>query len=251
MSAYLILRSAGRWSDVFRLAPPGVGAGVGEAVLGRSSSNQIVLQSERASRRHARIFWNSGDRDGEGSGWMIEDLGSRNGTVVNGKPIDSPVLLSDPSAIELAGFSITFSHRIDVGGPVRDVKQGLGDASATSDDLTSEFDASAITDRRAESRYLNFAGADGQTQGSPVSGRLLSLAFALARAADFDQVIERTLDAIDDHRQIDTAGIYAIREIDKPKPQNASLHESNFDGELPLVGTRQHGARSYRRAPNR
>ncbi|KAA1258476.1 Transcriptional regulatory protein ZraR [Rubripirellula obstinata] len=247
LSAYLILRSAGRWSDVFRLAPPGVGNvsgnksgdGVGEAVLGRSSSNQIVLQSERASRRHARIFWNSGDRDGEGSGWMIEDLGSRNGTTVNGKQIDSPVLLSDPSTIELAGFSITFSHRIDVGGIDSDGKRVSADASATSDDLTSEFDASAITDRRAESRYLDVADGNTHGQASQTSGRLLSLAFALARAADFDQVIERTLEAIDDHRQIDTAGVYAIREAD----------HANLESELPLVGTRQHGPRSYRRAP--
>ncbi len=263
LSAYLILRSAGRWSDVFRLAPPGIakgiakgipngigkaagdatsiatGDGVGEAVLGRSSSNQIVLQSERASRRHARIFWNSGDRDGDGSGWMIEDLSSRNGTKVNGVQIDSPTLLRDPSTIELAGFSITFSHRIDAGGLIAGDQQMTGDASVTSGDLTSEFDASAITDRRAQSRYLDVTGGPGPSIASQTSQRLLSLAFSLARAADFDQVIERTLDAIDDHCSIDTAGIYAIRQADAFTPQS----------ELPLVGTRQHGQRSYRRAP--
>lgn len=47
-----------------------------EATLGRSSSNEIVINDPNASRRHAQIARRSGE-------WWIVDLGSTNGTLVN------------------------------------------------------------------------------------------------------------------------------------------------------------------------
>lgn len=51
----------------------------GEYVVGRSAECQIVVQDELTSRRHARIFVT-------GLGAELEDLGSRNGVLVNGEP---------------------------------------------------------------------------------------------------------------------------------------------------------------------
>jgi ABC-type multidrug transport system ATPase subunit len=45
--------------------------------IGRRSDNDIVLATDRASRHHARI-------DGDGGRWYVADLGSMNGTYVNG-----------------------------------------------------------------------------------------------------------------------------------------------------------------------
>ena len=75
--AYLILRSAGRWSDVFRLSSPK------GAVLGRASANEIVIRTEQASRQHARVSWSV-------DSWILEDLDSRNGTLLNGNPFLPP-----------------------------------------------------------------------------------------------------------------------------------------------------------------
>jgi hypothetical protein len=47
-------------------------------VVGRMSSCDVVLADANVSRRHAQL-----DRDGEA--WVLEDLGSTNGTLVNGK----------------------------------------------------------------------------------------------------------------------------------------------------------------------
>ncbi len=44
--------------------------------LGRSADNDIVLENPKISRNHARLIWN-------GSGFLLEDLGSSNGTFLN------------------------------------------------------------------------------------------------------------------------------------------------------------------------
>lgn len=51
--------------------------GKSELVVGRSRACDVVLSSEAVSRRHAQLFF----RDGN---WVIRDLGSTNGTTVNG-----------------------------------------------------------------------------------------------------------------------------------------------------------------------
>lgn len=60
----------------------------GEYIIGRDPTCDIVVTDPYISRRHARIFF----RDGK---WYVEDLGSRNGTFVNGEDI------KDKGAIEL------------------------------------------------------------------------------------------------------------------------------------------------------
>lgn len=59
---------------------------VGGAVLGRGDAVDIHLEDPFASTNHARISW-------EGSTVMIEDLGSTNGTYLNGEPLDGPAPL--------------------------------------------------------------------------------------------------------------------------------------------------------------
>lgn len=51
-----------------------------ELVLGRSSRCDVVLSDLSVSRRHARLFF----RDGK---WLLQDLASTNGTLVNGRRV--------------------------------------------------------------------------------------------------------------------------------------------------------------------
>ena len=48
--------------------------------IGRNDENQIVLNDAFVSAKHATLRWN-------GRGWVVEDLGSTNGTRVNGEQV--------------------------------------------------------------------------------------------------------------------------------------------------------------------
>jgi pSer/pThr/pTyr-binding forkhead associated (FHA) protein len=57
-----------------------------EFIVGREQTADITVSDPEISRRHARIFFQNG-------GYIIEDLGSTNGTFVNGQKISGPYLL--------------------------------------------------------------------------------------------------------------------------------------------------------------
>ena len=64
----------------------GVGATLGEepVVIGRGSDCQILLDDDYSSTRHARLFQSEGE-------WWVEDLGSTNGTYLDGQRVTRPV----------------------------------------------------------------------------------------------------------------------------------------------------------------
>jgi Zn-dependent protease with chaperone function len=51
-----------------------------QVILGRASDSEIPISDSRMSRRHCQVYWADGD-------YVLEDLGSSNGTFVNGEPI--------------------------------------------------------------------------------------------------------------------------------------------------------------------
>lgn len=83
----------------------------GDALLGRSPDCLIVLASERVSREHAvvrRIH----------CGLEIEDLGSRNGTWVNGQRIRRATVLSQGDEVQLGDDLLEVVLRQDARVPV-------------------------------------------------------------------------------------------------------------------------------------
>jgi pSer/pThr/pTyr-binding forkhead associated (FHA) protein len=77
------------------------GAGAGRIValggpvtVGRGRDADLVLADELVSRGHARVT-------PEGSGAVVEDLGSRNGTFVNGEAIHGPTRLQPGDQLQL------------------------------------------------------------------------------------------------------------------------------------------------------
>lgn len=73
-------------------------------LAGRGADAELWLSDDGVSRRHAR-FYLEGDR------FFIEDLGSANGTYVQGERIEKPVMLSDGDQIQM-GPSAVFRYSI-------------------------------------------------------------------------------------------------------------------------------------------
>ena len=69
--------------------------------LGRAPDNDLVLNDEKVSRYHARIFYRSGS-------WYLADMQSTHGTTVNGKSVQGQVKLRDYDEIELSDSKLIF-----------------------------------------------------------------------------------------------------------------------------------------------
>ena len=73
----------------------------GEAIIGRSPECDIVINEQFVSQKHLIIWFEQGE-------WYLEDLGSRNGTTVNGKRILNEVILDPEDIISVGGLNFVF-----------------------------------------------------------------------------------------------------------------------------------------------
>lgn len=75
----------------------------GETILGRSPECHVTIDDPLVSREHAKILVSS-DRV------VLHDLGSRNGSKVNGAPVRGDVVLADGDRIRIGNQEIVFSR---------------------------------------------------------------------------------------------------------------------------------------------
>lgn len=68
-------------------------------LIGRAPECTLVLDDDYASNRHARVFRRDED-------WMVEDLGSTNGTLVSGKRIEGAVPFRPGAAVRIGRTEI-------------------------------------------------------------------------------------------------------------------------------------------------
>jgi phosphoserine phosphatase RsbU/P len=171
----LHLRLEPRDGEVFRHEVRGE-----SAVVGRSSKADVVLADRFLSRQHARLFL----RDGA---WFLEDLGSRNTTFLNERPVTEPLPLRPGDVIRLA------ESRVLVEAP--------GEASrATGDGLVggAEEALPGSTILRPASQLLDAEPSPGRPEATGLAGRLRvlnevhrALAAPITKEALLDLVLDR------------------------------------------------------------
>ncbi|MDE3130286.1 MAG: DUF3662 and FHA domain-containing protein [Acidobacteriota bacterium] len=71
------------------------------ATLGRSRECEIVIEDPNVSRQHAELR-------PRGGAWVISDLGSTNGTRINGRTVHAPEVVRPGDEIEVGSSVITF-----------------------------------------------------------------------------------------------------------------------------------------------
>lgn len=83
----LVLKSGPNTGRTLDLGPD-------EVVIGRDANANFVISDPEVSRRHARVYLQEAN-------YVIEDLGSTNGTVVSGQRISGPYILRPGEIITL------------------------------------------------------------------------------------------------------------------------------------------------------
>lgn len=245
--AFLVVRRGGRWTDLLRLSPDRT------ALIGRASTNQIVIRSHQASRQHAEIRWDEGR-------WWVRDLGSRNGTLLNNEPVNIAALLMEGSRVEIAGCVMIFVTRMaDALATPRfshpdSRSDGLGQASdgqLTMDGLLtlSDIGTESITHRSSNSRFLDAFDSPlqvGDNQADNTNAEdswqaLFGLAYRLASAESIEEAAQWTLNMLTIKRPDMAGGIFlAMTRGPKPDVRGPLNPEPN------LIAFTTRDNRSYR-----
>jgi len=81
---------------------------VGESLLGRESGCTFRINDPSVSRRHARLIHRAGEV-------FVEDLGSANGTLLNGRTVAAPIRLCHGDVITVGNreLKVTFANEHD------------------------------------------------------------------------------------------------------------------------------------------
>ena len=193
--------------------------GDGETIIGRQSE-AIPLTDGTVSRRHARLS----QRDGA---WLIEDVGSANGTYVNGIRVTRPMPVHRGDQIRLGGTLLVFgvppradSVRLDVDEDGRRLDASIMATVPASDDSvvipTPEAGVQAIENLRI----------------------LYDLSTEVSSIFNLDVLLRRTLDRVFELVGADRAYVLLIGDDGELIPKASRTRgEGPRNGELPISRT--------------
>ncbi|HSM71418.1 MAG TPA: FHA domain-containing protein [Anaerolineales bacterium] len=205
-----------------------------EVAIGREDTNDVTISSQGVSRKHAKLTR-------EGDGYLIEDLGSSNGTYVNSQKVTSRRLLRGGDQIRL-GKAVTLVYEapkatvsepadeapVDpaatVAHPISDEAASVMATSIGEEPLPAQFDAGP------PELLVAIAGEDPKTY------KLTSQALTIGRADGNDIVVPSQIVSGNHARLEKTDGGYKVTTL--PEAKNPILFEGR-----PLEGSRvlRHG----------
>jgi signal transduction histidine kinase len=166
------------------------------ALVGRES-RQLPLTDNTVSRRHCEIV------PTEEQGWVVKDLGSANGTWINGQRIERTAYLK-------LGDQIRVGRTILVFGAQPGVSRGRGgDVRLTGQDA---MDASIMHTVQSSDDSMVLAVPEPAAAAMANLKLLYQLNASLGSSFDMDQVLEVVMDLVFEHVKADRGIILALDE---------------------------------------
>jgi pSer/pThr/pTyr-binding forkhead associated (FHA) protein len=179
--------NAGQVRCWIRLGAHDIELRIGETLIGRHDSCHVVLDDALASRRHAALRF-------DGKSVLIEDLGSVNGVLVNGKRIRNSQTLVDGDEIKLGNQQLSIQLGASAGARPSRNKVGATTMARVPEPPSGNFDEMTLVRDAATLGVLANAGSkalllgNGEHAEALVSKSLLTMMehVRLGRNVDHD-----------------------------------------------------------------
>lgn len=164
--------------------------GDGETVVGRHPACTIQVQSNTVSRRHCHIM-----KDGDG--YFVEDLGSGNGTFLNGQQVESKTVLRHEDRIKIGPILLRYEADADEQVAAASAKPVEATAGALADTVSEvDFDSDEAGESATIMGTVNITqGGFGVLEVQPEAKlkAILEISRSLAGMVDLQAILPKIL----------------------------------------------------------
>ena len=181
--AFLLIREGSAWRHVVRLR-------CGQTTtVGRSATNRVVLQDDSCSRNHCEVFHTDGQ-------WLLRDLSSRNGTLIEGNPVSGDFKLSSGDIICIGSCRLAFTTKLESTPMISEDDVVAADRETSPHHAAVDSDAApSILHRTSTPEFIKGRpAAEFQGEAVDILARLfrlgLEMGAARTRQALFEVVLE-------------------------------------------------------------
>ncbi|MFM8893613.1 MAG: FHA domain-containing protein, partial [Planctomycetia bacterium] len=174
----LELKSGPRTGERITLRP-------GRVVIGRHPACDVVIDASAVSRQHAAVTFENGQA-------TIEDLRSRNGTLLNGRPLAAPYRLTNGDHVQICEQLLVFQSG---DGREESPSSIFGSATSLFDDVLEAGDQDSII----VSQVAVGDSPAGASQAEHAEAKLravIGLNRAIGSSLSLDEVLPRLLDGL-------------------------------------------------------
>jgi Nif-specific regulatory protein len=213
-AVYLILRDDIKWRNVFRLTPGQV------TTIGRAPTNRVVIPDDICSRNHCEVFQ-------VGGRWVVRDLDSRNGTLIDGNRLTKDVPLTEGDELQIGDFYLVFTN---------DISRSNANQPLDLEDNTDTYEGGSVAKasavepeilhRRRKTRFHTGGNADGigRDRTSQELAKLYRLALDMGAAKDNKRLAEIVLDGLFNGPNADIGAVLLLpKDAEKPNPSQLRL----------------------------
>ncbi|MCA9080671.1 MAG: sigma 54-interacting transcriptional regulator [Planctomycetaceae bacterium] len=190
---FLVVHREAARVDVVEL-PPG-----GRVTIGRAPSNRVILNDSKCSRQHGELFSRTGQ-------WMLRDLESRNGILMDGERIveETPLAVGETFSIGSHELTLTAFHP--------DRQAGGAEEAARYE----------IIERQTGTQFDAPEGVHKLSKGREGATDLFRLARLMAADATEEELCETVLKGMLVHSSAEIGGVLLLTTVEG-KPQASQL----------------------------